>query len=59
MNNLLSKKVIEPKDVVHTMLFLASSDAQFVTGEIIQVDNGYSLNHDLCFSDESNPTPFQ
>jgi NAD(P)-dependent dehydrogenase (short-subunit alcohol dehydrogenase family) len=55
MNNLLSKKVIEPKDVVHTMLFLASSDAQFITGEIIQIDNGYSLNHDLCFSEDVTP----
>lgn len=55
MNNLLSKKVIEPKDVVHTMLFLASSDAQFVTGEIIQIDNGFGLNHDLCFSDDLTP----
>ena len=59
MNNLLSKNVLEPGDIVAAILFLASDDAQFVTGEIIKVDNGYSLNHDLCFSDESNPTPFQ
>jgi NAD(P)-dependent dehydrogenase (short-subunit alcohol dehydrogenase family) len=59
MNNLLSKNVLEPGDIVDAILFLASDDAQFVTGEIIKVDNGYSLNHDLCFSDESNPTPFQ
>jgi 3-oxoacyl-[acyl-carrier protein] reductase len=59
MNNLLSKNVLEPGDIVDAILFLASDDAQFVNGEIIKVDNGYSLNHDLCFSDESNPTPFQ
>ena len=59
MNNLLSKNVLEPGDIVDAILFLASDDAKFVTGEIIKVDNGYSLNHDLCFSDESNPTPFQ
>jgi len=59
MNNLLSKNVLEPGDIVDAILFLASDDAQFVTGEIIKIDNGYSLNHDLCFSDESNPTPFQ
>ena len=59
MNNLLSKNVLEPGDIVDAILFLASDDAQFVTGEIIKVDNGYSLNHDLCFSDEGNPTPFQ
>ena len=57
LNNLLSKKVLEPADVVDTILFLASDDAQFVTGEIIKIDNGYSLNHDLCFSEEGNPTP--
>ena len=54
-NNLLRKEVIEPCDVVDAMLFLASDDAQFVTGEIIVIDNGYSLNHDLCFSEESTP----
>ena len=57
LNNLLSKKVLEPADVVDTILFLASDDAQFVTGEIIKIDNGYSLNHDLCFSEEGNPIP--
>ena len=50
-NNLLSKKVLEPGDVVDAMLFLASDDAGFMTGEIIKIDNGYSLNHDLCFSE--------
>ena len=54
LNNLLNKNVIEPRDIVDTMLFLGSDDAQFVTGEIIQVDNGYSLNHDLCYADEAN-----
>ena len=54
INNLLNKNVIEPRDIVDTMLFLASSDAQFVTGEIIQVDNGYGLNHDLSYGDDGN-----
>lgn len=48
--NLLEQKVIEPEDVVDTMLFLASDDAGFMTGEIIKIDNGYSLNHDFSFS---------
>ncbi len=52
LNNLLSKDVIQPGDVVDTLLFLSSDDASFITGEIIQVDNGYGLNHDLCFADE-------
>ena len=50
-NNILSKEVIEPGDVVDTMLFLASDDAGFVTGEIIRIDNGYGLNHDHCFDE--------
>lgn len=53
LNNLLDKKVIEPSDVVDAMLFLASNEAKFITGEIIIVDNGYSLNHDLCFSEDA------
>ena len=58
LNNLLSKNVIESRDIVDTMLFLASDDAQFVTGEIIQVDNGYGLNHDLCYADDANYAGF-
>ena len=49
--NLLSKEVIFPEDVVETILFLASDDASFITGEIIKIDNGYSLNHDMNFTD--------
>ena len=50
-NNILSKEVINPGDVVDVMLFLASDDAGFVTGEIIRIDNGYGLNHDHCFDE--------
>ena len=48
-NNLLSQEVIQPGDVVDVMLFLGCDDAEFITGEIIKVDNGYSLNHDNSF----------
>lgn len=47
---LLNKTVIDPKDIVDSILFLASDQARFMTGEIIVVDNGYSLNHDLSFA---------
>jgi hypothetical protein len=33
-------------------LFLASDDAGFMTGEILNVDNGFSLNHNYTFSAE-------
>ena len=49
MFNLLSKEVIQPGDIVDVMLFLGCDDAEFITGEIIKVDNGYSLNHDNSF----------
>ena len=48
--NLLDKNIIQPEDVVDTMLFLGSNDAGFITGEIITIDNGYSLNHINSFS---------
>jgi len=47
---LLNKKVLEPSDIANTILFLASEESKFITGEIITVDNGYSLNHDLSFA---------
>jgi 3-oxoacyl-[acyl-carrier protein] reductase len=51
---LLNKKVLEPTDIANTILFLASEESKFITGEIISVDNGYSLNHDLSFVDEDD-----
>ena len=46
---LLNKKIIEPEDVAETILFLASDEANFMTGEILTIDNGFELNHDLSF----------
>ncbi len=44
--------MLNPSDVVNTVMYLASEEAALVTGEIVTVDNGYSLNHDLSFSQE-------
>ena len=49
-NNLLSQSVVKPDEVVDVMLFLGCNDAGFVTGEIIKIDSGYSLNHDCSFT---------
>lgn len=46
----LGKKILQPENVVDTLLFLGSDEASFITGEIIQNDNGYGLNHDLSFT---------
>lgn len=48
---LLNKQVLKPNDIVNSILFLASEEAEYVTGEIIDNDNGFILNHDLSFSD--------
>ena len=50
----LGKKLIEKENVADTILFLASDEASFITGEIIQNDNGFSINHDLSFTNDNN-----
>ena len=46
----LGKKLVEKENVVDTILFLASDEASFITGEIIQNDNGYSINHSMSYT---------
>ena len=50
--NLLEKKNLDPEKVADAILFLASDEAGFMTGEIITIDNGFELNHDLSFIDD-------
>ena len=47
--SLLGNQVVDPKEIANCILFLASDDAEFITGEIVVVDNGFELNHDLSF----------
>ena len=47
---LLNRRVLDPEDIVHNILFLASSQANYMTGEIMSIDNGFILNHDLSFA---------
>ena len=49
---LLNQQVLKSEDIVNSILFLASDDAEFMTGEIIENDNGYSLNHDFSYSSD-------
>ena len=51
--NLINQDIIQPDDIVDALLFLGCDDAGFITGEIIKVDNGYSLNHNKFFSPEN------
>ena len=50
--SLLGKRLAEPGDVADTILFLASNEASFMTGEIVTVDCGFELNHDSSFQQE-------
>jgi 3-oxoacyl-[acyl-carrier protein] reductase len=36
-------RLIQPEEIAKTILFLASSDADIITGEILVVDGGYNL----------------
>lgn len=36
-----------PEDIAHAALFLASADADYVTGSVVRVDGGYWLRHVL------------
>lgn len=49
--SLLENDVVQPNDVAEIILFLASEEANFMTGEIVTVDNGFELNHDLSFKE--------
>jgi 3-oxoacyl-[acyl-carrier protein] reductase len=37
------KRMAEPEDIAKAICFLASSDADFITGQILLVDGGFSL----------------
>lgn len=37
------KRLAEPEDIAKAILFLASDDADFITGQILLVDGGFSL----------------
>ena len=49
---LLNNKIVEQDDVADAILFLASDEAAFMTGEIMTIDSGFELNHDLSFMQE-------
>ena len=47
---LLRDELLEPSNVADGVLFLASSESAFMTGEVMVVDGGFELNHDCSFA---------
>ena len=47
--HLLNKQFQTPDEIANIIIFLASKEAEFMTGEIIYIDSGYELNHDTSF----------
>lgn len=43
MNRILLKRFAEPEDVTPTFVFLASDEANYITGQVICVDGGYGM----------------
>lgn len=43
INSLPIKRVGTPKDIANTVIFLASEDSDYITGQCIVVDGGYTL----------------
>jgi 3-oxoacyl-[acyl-carrier protein] reductase len=37
------KRMAQPEDIAKAILFLASDDANFITGQLLLVDGGFSL----------------
>ena len=47
--HLLNKQFQTPDEIANIIIFLASKEAEFMTGEIVYIDSGYELNHDTSF----------
>ncbi|MFI3325662.1 MAG: 3-oxoacyl-[acyl-carrier-protein] reductase [Clostridia bacterium] len=43
MNSIPQKKVGTPQDIANAVLFLASDEANYITGEVIRVDGGMAM----------------
>jgi 3-oxoacyl-[acyl-carrier protein] reductase len=46
VDNILLKRMAEPKEIAEVVLFLSSSANEYITGQTINVDGGFSIKND-------------
>jgi 3-oxoacyl-[acyl-carrier protein] reductase len=46
VNNILLKRMADPKEIAEVVLFLSSSENEYITGQTINVDGGFSIKND-------------
>jgi len=46
VNNILLKRMADPKEIAEVVLFLSSDMNQYITGQTINVDGGFSIKND-------------
>ena len=46
VNNILLKRMADPKEIAEVVLFLSSDRNQYITGQTINVDGGFSIKND-------------
>ena len=46
VNNILLKRMADPKEIAEVVLFLSSSANEYITGQTINVDGGFSIKND-------------
>jgi len=58
LQDVLTPRLGEPKDIAATAVFLASDDAEYITGQTIVVDGGWSTHiTSMRLGDRAQPTP--
>lgn len=46
VNNILLKRMAEPKEIAEIVLFLSGSENEYITGQTINIDGGFSIKND-------------
>lgn len=46
VNNILLKRMADPKEIAEIVLFLSGSENEYITGQTINIDGGFSIKND-------------